>query len=112
MGIRVMKTLAALVAFAAVCYAVSDQHEVTTLDASEVQETSCYPGSNNCRFEDKGAKQCPTSATGMSNSDKSESECASECLGNSACGGFVYKSNDSNGSKCRPKASSCTESSA
>merc|ERR1711896_111876 len=109
MGIRKMRTTAALLAFAAVCYAVSDQHEVTSLDASEVQETSCYPGTNNCRFENKGAKQCPTSAEGMSNSNKDEAACRAECLGNSACGGFVLMDADTN-SKCRPKASSCTES--
>merc|ERR1711907_249174 len=60
-------------------------------------------------FTDRGAKQCPTTATGMSNSNKDLEACAEECDKDTNCGGFVLMDDANSSTRCRPKAASCTE---
>merc|ERR1712072_910077 len=54
-------------------------------------------------------KACPTTASGMSDTNDKLNDCAKKCNENSNCGGFVLM-DAAGSSKCRFKASSCTQS--
>merc|ERR1712072_148338 len=56
-------------------------------------------------------KACPTTASGMSDTNDKLNDCAKKCNENSNCGGFVLM-DAAGSSKCRFKASSCTQSTA
>merc|ERR1711937_1015297 len=101
---KMMKTICVLLVIAAVACAMPTEKDVKELGDS-VTVGGCHPSSTDCRFDKQSSKAC-SSGNGISNDNKSLTDCANACHGNSNCIGFVYADH---GHKCRMKSSKFTQ---